>query len=211
MPLTQLLGKKIGMTQVFQEDGRAEPVTAIQAGPCTITQVKTMANDKYESVQVGFDEVKGLNKPEAGHMRRAGRLFRHLREFRVADLSELQVGQEIDVSMFEPGELVDVVGTSKGRGFQGGVKLHHFAGGPKTHGQSDRHRAPGSIGAGTFPGRVWKGTRMAAHMGNVRKTVKSLEVIQVDPERNLLFLRGGVPGGKGSLLILKKSRRQRKG
>ena len=208
-----LLGKKVGMTQVFREDGRAEPVTAVEAGPCVVTQVKTLANDGYEAVQLGFGEVRRLTKPVEGHLRRTGR-FRHLRELPARDLAEVQVGQRVDVSLFQPGDLVDVTGTSKGRGFAGVVKRHGFSGGPKTHGQSDRHRAPGSIGAGTTPGRVFKGKKMAGHMGNARVTARGLEVIQVDTERNLLLIKGAVPGARNGLLIIrqaKKSLRRRQG
>lgn len=208
-----LLGKKIGMTQVFLEDGRAEPVTAVEAGPCVVTQVKTLANDGYEAVQLGFGEVRRLSKPEEGHLRRTGR-FRHLRELPVRDLAEVQVGQRVDAGLFQPGDLVDVTGTSKGRGFAGVVKRHGFHGGPKTHGQSDRHRAPGAIGAGTSPGRVLKGMRMAGHMGNARVTARGLEVVQVDAERNLLLIKGAVPGARNGLLIIrqsKKGQRRRQG
>jgi len=200
-----ILGKKIGMTQVFTEDGRVTPVTAIQAGPCAVTQVKTRAKDGYEAVQIGFEEVKRLNSPERGHLKRVGRLFRHLREVAADDLDSIQVGQQVDVSLFQPGDLVDVTGLSKGRGFAGAMKRHGFAGGPKTHGQSDRHRAPGSIGAGTTPGRVVKGLRMAGHMGNARVTVRRLRVVHTDPEHHLLLVKGAVPGARNSLLLVKKA------
>jgi len=208
-----LMGKKIGMAQVFREDGLAEPVTVVEAGPCVVTQVKTLANDGYEAVQLGFDEVRRLAKPREGHLRRTGK-FRYLREVSARDLGEVQVGQKIDANLFQSGDLVDVIGTSKGRGFAGGMKRHGFAGGPKTHGQSDRQRAPGSIGAGTTPGRVLKGKKMAGHMGNARVTTKNLEVIQVDPERNLLLIKGSVPGANKGLLIIrqaKKSLRRQQG
>ena len=198
-----LLGKKIGMTQVYREDGRVVPVTLVQAGPCTITQIKDTDRDGYEAVQIGYSEVKRRNKPLRGHLGRTG-LFRYLREFSADTLDGLQVGQRITADLFEPGEKVDVVGTSKGRGFQGTIKRHGFHGGPRTHGQSDRARAPGSIGAATYPGRVLKGKKMAGHMGNARVTVKNLEVIEVDTERNLIYLKGGLPGAPNGLLVIRK-------
>ena len=204
-----LLGKKIGMSQIFREDGRVVPVTVIQLGPCTVTQIRTQDRDKYEAVQVGYDPVKKLNKPQRGHLSRTG-MFRYLREFPADDLEAFQVGQEIRADLFEVGEEVDVIGVSKGKGFQGVMKRHGFAGGPRTHGQSDRARAPGSIGAGTTPGRVLKGKKMAGHMGHERVTVKGLEVVEVDPERNFLLLKGGVPGAPNGLLMLRKSRKARR-
>jgi large subunit ribosomal protein L3 len=199
-----LLGRKLGMTQVFEEGGVVRPVTAIQAGPCTITQVKTPDRDGYSAIQIGFDAAKKLNKPEAGHLRDLPQL-RHLREVRLDSVGSYEQGQTIDASLFEAGELVDVVGTSKGKGFAGGVKRHHFRGGPKTHGQSDRHRAPGSVGAGTTPGRVYKGTRMAGHMGDVRVTVQNLKVVEVDTDRNLLLVEGAVPGADNGLVFVQKA------
>ena len=197
------LGKKIGMSQVFAEDGRVIPVTVIQAGPCVVTQIKTMATDGYEAVQLGYGEVKRRNKPMAGHMR-ASRFSRYLREVSADDVSEFQVGQTIGVDIFEPGEIVDVIGRSKGRGFAGVMKRHGFAGGPRTHGQSDRGRAPGSIGGGTTPGKVFKGLKMPGHMGNRRITVKGLEVVRVDTDRNLLVIKGGVPGAPNGLLQIRR-------
>ena len=205
MPVHGIIGKVIGNTQVFRENGVTDAVTAIQAGPCTVTQIKTNETDGYESVQLGFDQAKRLNKPRQGHLDRVGLLFRHLREIGVDDPSEVELGQEIDVSLFEPGDIVDVTGKSKGRGFAGVVKRHGFHGGPKTHGQSDRHRAPGSIGAGTTPGRVIKGHKMAGHMGNSRFTVRNLQVVSADLDRNLLFVKGSVPGAHNSLVIIRKS------
>lgn len=227
MPIAGLLGRKIGMTQRFQEDGNPVPVTAIQAGPCWVTQVRTSGNDGYTAVQLGFEEVralkegvrlkdlrpadlKPLTRPEAGHLQKVGTLLRYLREVRVDDLGEVQVGQKVTVDIFKPGDRVDVEGRSKGRGFAGVVKRHHFKGGPKTHGQSDRHRAPGSIGSTTFPGRVLKGLRMAGHMGNQRVTVRNLEVVAVDTERNLLFVKGAVPGPVNGLLVIRKAKASRK-
>ncbi|UCC60518.1 MAG: 50S ribosomal protein L3 [Dehalococcoidia bacterium] len=202
--ITGLIGRKIGMTQVFTEGGTMEPMTAIEAGPCIVTQIKTPDGEGYSAVQLGFTEAKSLNSPERGHLGKLG-LFKHLREFRVADTADIELGHRIDVSLFQPGDSVDVSGTSKGRGFAGGVKRHHFRGGPKTHGQSDRHRAPGSVGAGTDPGRVLKGQKMAGHMGNERVTVKRLKVISADVDRNLLLVRGAVPGAKNGLLEIRKS------
>ena len=211
MTVEGILGKKIGTTQVFRENGVADCVTAIQAGPCTVTQVKTTEKDGYGSVQLGYELVRRLNKPRQGHLRRAGELFRYLREVGVEDASVTQVGQHIDAGLFQPGDRVDATGRSKGRGFAGGVKRYNFRGGPKTHGQSDRHRAPGSIGAGTTPGRVLKGLKMAGHMGNARVTVRNLEVVMADPERNLLLIRGAIPGARNSLLLIRRSgRRKRK-
>lgn len=201
-----ILGRKQGMTRVFLEDGVVEPVSVVEAGPCVVTQVKTRQRHGYQAVQLGYEEAKKLNEPEAGHLKRVAPL-RHLREFRVDDLGDAQIGQRIDVGIFQPGDMVDVIGISKGKGFAGGVKRHHFRGGPKTHGQSDRQRAPGSIGAGTSPGRVWKGTRMAGHMGYRRVTATNLKVIRVDPERNLLLVRGAVPGARNGMLVIKESRR----
>jgi len=205
MTVRALLGRKIGTTQFFGETGDAVCVTVVEVGPCTVTQVKTTEMDGYDGVQLGFEEVKRLNKPRRGHLESAGGLFRHLREVEVDDTSEYEIGQQLNVSLFEPGDRIDAVGLSKGRGFAGGVKRHHFKGGPKTHGQSDRHRAPGSIGAGSSPGRVIKGLKMAGHMGNARVTVRGLEVIQADPDRNLLLVKGSVPGAQNSLVFIRKS------
>ena len=271
--LNGLLGRKVGMTQVFGPDGTAIPVTVIEAGPCIITQIKTTARDGYEAVQIGFEQakLKSATRPGLGHLghslpllkaqrkrlqayqqeqrskktkseiaeeesqketaasgdkkdkqiqkllkvqqnrqRRPGPElgpFKVLREVGLqegATLEGLELGSKFDTSLFAVGESVDIVATSKGKGFQGGVKRHGFRGGPKTHGQSDRTRAPGSIGSGTTPGRVLKGTRMAGHMGNERVTMKKLQVIQADPERNLLVVKGSVPGANGGLLMIKK-------
>ena len=205
MPIHGLIGKKIGATQIFREDGRSDAVTVIQAGPCTVTQVKTEETDGYAGAQLGFERVRRLNKPRDGHLRRISQRFRILREFGVDDVSEVEIGQLVDASLFSEGDLVDVSGRSKGRGFQGGVKRYNFRGGPKTHGQSDRHRAPGSIGAGSTPGKVIKGLRMAGHMGNARVTARKLEVALADPERSLLFVKGSVPGARNSLVLIKRS------
>ena len=197
------IGRKIGMAQLFRDDGEVV-VTAIEAGPCFVTQVKTEAKDGYNAVQLCFGEAKLLNSPQKGHLKEIGQ-FKHLREFSLDDVNSVQVGQKIDVDMFKPGDLLDVTGISKGKGFAGVVKRHHFAGGPKTHGQSDRHRAPGSIGATTSPGRVFKGTRMAGRMGNRRVTTRNLKVLEVDLARHLLLVRGAVPGARKGLLLIKKA------
>ncbi len=274
--LNALLGRKVGMTQVFGPNGTVIPVTVIEAGPCIVTQIKTVANDGYEAVQIGFEQttLKNVTRPALGHLghglpllraqrrrlqayqqeqraksktqsataegseqaettsedapekkdkqiekllrvqekrqRRPGPElgpFKVLREVEVQNgvaSEKIELGKQFDASLFTTGESVDIVGTSKGKGFQGGVKRHGFSGGPKTHGQSDRTRAPGSIGSGTTPGRVLKGTRMAGHMGNARVTAKKLQVIQSDPERNLLLVKGSVPGANGGLLMIKK-------
>jgi large subunit ribosomal protein L3 len=199
-----IIGRKLGMTQIFRENGEAEAVTAIEAGPCTVIQVKTKDKEGYNAVQLGFSEAKRLKSPQKGHLKGLGQ-FKYLREFRVSDSEAIEVGETVDVSLFKTGDLVDITGVSKGKGFAGVVKRHHFAGGPKTHGQSDRHRAPGSIGATTSPGRVFKGMRMAEHMGDSRVTVRHLEVFEADPARNLLLVRGAVPGGRNGLLLVRKS------
>lgn len=204
MTIKGLIGKKIGTTQVFRETGEAVSVTAIQAGPCTVTQVKTLEKDGYEAIQVGYQEVRKLNKPGSGHLKQTGKLFRHLREFKTDGASDTDVGQDFDVGIFEPGDIVDAVGLSKGRGFAGGVKRHGFRGGPKTHGQSDRHRAPGSIGAGSSPGRVLKGLKMAGRMGNARVSARNLEIMESDTSRNLLLIKGSVPGAQNSLVLIQK-------
>jgi len=197
-----LLGRKIGMTQLFQDDGEVV-VTAIEAGPCFVIQVKTETKDGYNAVQLGFGEAKALSSPKKGQVKDIGQL-KHLREFQVDDVKSVQVGQKVDTDVFKPGDLINVIGISKGKGFAGVVKRHHFAGGPKTHGQSDRHRAPGSIGATTSPGRVFKGMRMAGHMGDRRVTVRNLKVLNVDLKRHLLLVRGAVPGARKGLLLIKK-------
>jgi large subunit ribosomal protein L3 len=201
--LQGFLGKKIGMTQIFREDGRVVPVTVIEAGPCVVTQVKTTETDGYEAVQLGFGDVKRRNKPLSGHLKDS-RLSRYLREVTADDTSEFEVGQTIGVDIFQAGEKVDVIGRSKGRGFAGVMKRWGFAGGPRTHGQSDRMRAPGSIGGGTTPGKVYKGLKMGGHMGDRRITVKGLEIIRVDAERNLLLVKGGIPGAPNSLVQIRR-------
>ncbi len=202
--LQGFLGKKIGMTQIFREDGKVVPVTVIEAGPCVVTQVKTKETDGYEAVQLGYGVVKRRNKPQTGHLKNS-RLSRYLREVSTDDTSEFAVGQTIGVDIFEAGEKVDIIGTSKGRGFAGVMKRWNFGGGPRTHGQSDRARAPGSIGGGTTPGKVYKGLKMGGHMGNRRITVKALEIVEIDAERNLLMIKGGIPGATNSLIQIRRN------
>ena len=202
--IPSIIGRKLGMTQLFSGDGKAEAVTAIEAGPCTVIQVKTVAREGYNAVQLGFGEAKRLKSPQRGHLKELGQ-FRYLREFRVDDIEAIEIGERVDVSLFKEGDLIDITGISKGKGFAGVVKRHHFAGGPKTHGQSDRHRAPGSIGASASPGRVLKGMRMAGHMGNERVTARHLKVLEANPDRNLLLVKGAVPGAKNGLLLIRKS------
>jgi large subunit ribosomal protein L3 len=199
-----IIGRKIGMTRVFKEAGEAMVVTAIEAGPCFVTQIKSADKEGYDAVQLGFGQAKRPNSPERGHLKGKDQLS-FLREFRVDDIGSIKPGEKVDVSFLGPGDVVDVTGVSKGRGFAGVVKRHHFAGGPKTHGQSDRHRAPGSIGATTSPGRVLKGMRMAGHMGNRKVTVRNLRVVQVEATRDLLLVNGAVPGPKGGLVIIKRA------
>jgi large subunit ribosomal protein L3 len=209
--MAAILGKKVGMTQIFDEQGEVVPVTVIEAGPCFVTQVKTQENDGYQAIQVGFGEVKPrrLTKGQRGHLEGNDLpLLRYLREVRVKDETVYEVGQRITVDIFAAGERVDVVGKTKGRGFAGTVKRHGFHRQPKTHGQSDRERAPGSIGATTGTGRVFKGKRMAGRMGNARVTSENLLIALVDPERNLLAVRGSVPGPKGGLVLVKPARKQ---
>ena len=201
-----ILGRKRGMTTVFTPEGTSVGVTVIEAGPCYVTQLRTMENEGYRAVQVGFEESKRLTKAERGHLKGMPTL-RHLREFRLKDETVPNVGEKFDVGMFQVGDLVDVTGTSKGKGFAGVVKRHHFAGGPKTHGQSDRHRAPGSVGATTTPGRVFKDMKMAGHMGDRRVTTKNLKVLRAEPDRNLLLLQGAVPGSTSGLIVIRKSSR----
>ncbi len=201
-----IIGKKIGMTRIFHENGVVSAVSVIQAGPCTVTTVKTQARDGYEAVQLGYGASHRLTKPEKGHLRASGSEARHLREFPV-DGQTVEVGQRVTVDIFEPGERVDIISNSKGKGFAGVVKRYHFKGGPRTHGQKDRLRAPGAIGAGTFPGRVVKGQKMAGHMGNARTTVQNVEVVQADAERNLLFVKGSVPGARNTLVMIRRAQK----
>ncbi len=203
-----LLGKKIGMTRIFDQDGNTIPVTVLEVGPCFVTQIKTVEKDGYEAVQIGFDEKKpkNLNKSIAGHLNKAGvKPLRRLREFQNFTHTELKVGDEIKADLFKPGELVKVTGTSKGRGFAGVVKRHHFRGGPVSHGQSDRLRAPGSLGQSSYPSRVYKGLRMAGQMGNKKNSVLNLRIVKVDPDQNLLFVKGAIPGARNSYVEIYQS------
>jgi len=205
-----LIGRKIGMTQVFDDDGAALPVTLIEAGPCYVTQIKTVKNDGYASVQLGFNEVKPkrLTQGQLGHLKRNDLPpLKVLREFN-SKTPEVSEGDVLKADIFKKNERVDVVGTSKGRGFAGVVKRWGFAGGPKTHGQSDRLRAPGSLGSGTTPGRVWKGKKGPGRMGNARVTSSNVRVVLVDPERNLIAVDGSVPGPKGGMVVIKPVRKQ---
>jgi large subunit ribosomal protein L3 len=223
--MKSLLGRKIGMTQIFDDDGNVIPVTIIQAGPCYITQIKSVETDGYNAVQMGFEEIKPkrLKRPQAGHL---GHLkvdgkhpkrrnfpssvppVRFLREFRTSDITDYELGDQLKVDQFSVGDRVDVVGKGKGRGFTGVMKRHGFGGGPITHGQSDRQRSPGSIGSTSTPGRVFKGMRMAGRMGNHRVTSQNIKVVRVDLENNLLAVRGSVPGPKGGFVVVKEARKQ---
>jgi len=202
-----LLGQKLGMTQLFLDGGRTVPVTVIEAGPCRVSQVKTPERDGYAAVQLAFLELpdRKASKPSKGHFAKANLpVFRHIREFHAS--GDAAVGSTITVSLFAKGELVDVTGVSKGKGFQGVMKRHHFHGGPESHG-SMFHRAPGSIGSSSSPSRVWKNMRMAGHMGSVRVTTQALQVVDVRPEEHLIFIRGSVPGARGSLVVIRKSKK----
>ena len=199
----RMIGRKLGMMRLYDGAGRVRAVTAIELGPNRVTQLRTDDRDGYEAVQVGHPgNRKKLNRPARGHLRSAGieEPLSALLEFRVEDTAEFSVGEELGVDRFEPGAFVDVTGVSRGRGFSGGVRRWGFAGGPKTHGQSDKHRGPGSIGAGTTPGRVWKGQKMAGHMGARRKTVRNLLIVLTDADRNLIFVEGSVPGPTSSIV-----------
>jgi len=209
--LKGLIGRKIGMTQIFDESGRAIPVTLIEAGPCFVSQVKKVETDGYSAVQLAFGEVKPkrLSKAQLGHLKTNNLPpVRVLREFRTKKIEDINPGDELNASVFAAGEYVDVVGTSKGKGFAGAMKRHGFHGGPATHGQSDRQRSPGSSGSGTTPGRVYKGKRRPGHMGNVQVTSSHIRVAMVDPERNLIAVQGSVPGAKGGTVVIKEARKQ---
>jgi large subunit ribosomal protein L3 len=206
-----LIGKKLGMTQVFDESGSVKPLTLIEAGPCFVTQVKRPEKEGYQAVQLGFGESKPrrLSGGELGHLKKLDlQPLRHVREFRIKGELDVKEGDRLTVDVFVVGDRVDVVSTSKGKGFQGGVKRYHFRGGPKTHGQSDRQRAPGSRSSTSTPGRVYKGSRGPGHMGSVRVTSQNLRVELIDPERNLLGVHGSVPGPKGAVVVVKQARKQ---
>jgi len=224
--MDHILGRKLGMTRLFLDNGNVVGVTVVQAGPCVVTALRTPTKDGYEAVQVGFEEAVSYKKPDArkkDRMRpgvmlsspRSGYFKkrdipakRYLREFRES-AAGVEIGQTVTAAIFAKDEYVDVTGITKGKGFQGGVRRHGFAGGPKTHGQSDRHRAPGSIGSGTTPGRVFKGTRMAGHMGQERHTTLNLQVVAVDEERNLLLIKGAVPGADQGLVTVRRAIKKR--
>lgn len=201
-----ILGKKLGMTQIFTEEGIVVPVTVVEAGPNVVTQVKTVEKDGYNAIQVGFEDAKekSLNKPQKGHLAAANVLKKHLKEFRVDAVEEFTVGQEIKADLFAAGEKIDVTGTSKGKGFQGPIKRHGQSRGPESHG-SRHHRRPGSMGACSFPGRVFKNKKLAGHMGSVKVTVQNLEVVRVDADKNLILVKGAIPGPKGSMVTIKEA------
>jgi large subunit ribosomal protein L3 len=206
-----ILGKKLGMTQMYGKGGKTEAITAIEAGPCTVTQLKTKEKDGYVAAKLGFGEVKAKTaKKGAAKDKKEQVKFKYMREFRLEEDPKMEIGQKIDVSLFKAGDIVDAIGISKGKGFAGGMKRHHFHGGPKTHGQSDRWRAPGSVGSNTNPGRVYKGLRMAGHLGSVRTTVSNLVVLEADPARNLLLVKGAVPGMTNGLVIIQRAKREKK-
>jgi large subunit ribosomal protein L3 len=203
-----ILGEKIGMTQVFDDDSRVVPVTVIKAGPCRVAQIKTPESDGYSAIQLTFGEVneRRLNKPERGHLRKAGvPAATELVELRLADVSGFTVGQEIKADIFRKGERTDVIGTSKGKGFAGVMKRHGFAGLSASHGTERKHRSPGAVGACATPARIFKGMRMAGHMGDERVTVLNLEVVDADPDRNILLVRGAIPGPAGGLVMVRSS------
>ena len=201
-----ILGKKLGMTQIFTEEGIVVPVTVVEAGPNVVTQVKTVEKDGYNAIQVGFEDAKekSLNKPQKGHLAAANVLKKHLKEFRVDAVEEFTVGQEIKADLFAAGEKIDVTGTSKGKGFQGPINRHGQSRGPESHG-SRYHRRPGSMGACSFPGRVFKNKKLAGHMGSVKVTVQNLEVVRVDADKNLILVKGAIPGPKGSMVTIKEA------
>lgn len=202
-----ILGKKLGMTQIFTEDGIMVPVTVVEAGPMVVTQLKTIENDGYKAVQVGYGETKekSLNKPQKGHFAKAGvGLKKFVREFRSEDVANYTLAQELNVTMFEVGSKVDVTGTSKGKGFQGPIKRHNQSKGPMTHG-SRYHRGPGSMGAASDPSRVFKGKKLAGHMGAVTRTIQNLEIIRIDADKNLILIKGAIPGPKKGLVVVKKA------
>ena len=203
-----LIGRKVGMTQVFADDGTMVAVSVLAIEPNTVTRLRTTERDGYTAIQLGTEAARKLSKPRAGQLKelpKAAQSLGTLREFRVDDIDEYELGQTLSIGdLFAPGDDVDVTGVSKGKGFAGHIKRHHFRRGPKTHG-SDHHREPGSIGPGTTPGRVYKGVRMAGHMGDERVTIKKVRVVRTDPDRNLLLVRGSLPGARGSLILVKKA------
>ena len=205
--MSGLIGKKIGMTRIFSRQGEHVPVTVVEAGPCYVTQIKTLEKDGYEAIQLGFEDVsdKNVNKPRKGHFQKASvPAKRILREFKPFANEEVEVGSELTVSIFEEGDVVTITGKSKGRGFAGVMKRHNFSGAQITHGQSDRQRSPGSIGQSSYPSKVFKGMRMAGRMGNDRVTISGLTVVKVDPEKNLLFIKGSIPGARNGYVEIRK-------
>ncbi len=208
--MKSIIGRKVGMTQIFDEQGAAVPVTVVEVGPCYVTQIKTVEKDGYSAVQLGYEEVESrkLNLPQRGHLKQVGKNLRILREFRLSDVSGVEVGQCVKADVFSPGERVDVIAKSKGRGFAGAIKRHGFHRQPTTHGQTDRVRSTGSIGACAYPGHVVKGKKMPGHYGHARITSAGLLVMIADPERNLLAVRGSVPGPNGGLVLVRAGRKQ---
>jgi large subunit ribosomal protein L3 len=205
--MKNMIGKKVGMTQIFKEDGQVIPVTVVEAGPLIVVQKKTIESDGYDAIQVGFQEIKErrANKPAKGHFDKADLEYKkYLREFKVSNPDDYEIGQEIKADAFAEGDMIDVTGTSKGKGTQGVIKRHGFGRGRETHG-SKFHRAPGGMSAGTYPGRVFKGHKMAGRMGNERVTVQNLEVVRVDADKNLLLIKGAIPGPKKGLVIIKET------
>ena len=205
--MSGLLGKKIRMTQIFEDNGKVIPVTVLSVGPCYVTQIKTLEKDGYNAIQVGYSKIKEkhVTKPQAGHLKKAAvNSLKHLREFDQFSDREVKIGDELTVDIFSEGENVQISGTAKGRGFQGVMKRHKFSGANKTHGQSDRWRAPGSLGQSSYPSRVFKGLDMAGRMGNDRKTIPNTRIVKIDTERNLIFVKGPVPGATNSLVEIKK-------
>jgi large subunit ribosomal protein L3 len=203
-----ILGEKLGMTQVFADDGRAHPVTVVKAGPCTVTQIRTAEKDGYTAVQIGFNEIpsKRLNKPETGHLAASkAPTLRSLVEIRTDDASSFELGSQIKADLFAPGDKVDVVGVTKGKGFAGAMKRWNFSGKEASHGTERKHRSPGSVNAGTTPGRVFKGKKLPGHLGHERVTILNLEIVEVDVERNLLLVRGAIPGPNGSLVLVRNA------
>jgi large subunit ribosomal protein L3 len=205
--MSGLIGKKLGMTRIFDEKGNDVQVSVIQTGPCFVTEIRTKDQHGYDALQLGFEEKrdKSVKQPERGHFKKSGvKPMRYLREFRTFDVSQFKLGDVIKADIFQVGEEVKVIGISKGKGFQGVMKRHHFGGGPVSHGQSDRRRAPGSVGGSSYPSRVFKGTRMAGQMGNARVTVRNLKVVRVDAENNIVMVRGGIPGASNGMVLISK-------
>ncbi len=205
--MSGLIGKKLGMTRIFDEKGNDVQVSVIQTGPCYVTEIRTKDKHGYNSLQLGFDEKrdKSVRKPERGHFAKSGvKPMRVLREFRTFDVSQFKLGDAIKADVFQVGDKVRVIGVSKGKGFQGVMKRHHFGGGSVTHGQSDRMRAPGSVGGSSYPSRVFKGTRMAGRMGGDRVTVRNIKIVRVDAENNIVMVRGAIPGAKNGMVVIQK-------